>query len=172
MIHPRLALRLGLSSPSREALLAARNRVVARHPKTIFIGAHMANNPEDLEAVGKWLDEYSNLYIDFASRIAELGRQPYTTREFFLKYSDRILFGTDGPWPETRIKLYWRFLETYDECFPYSEKEFPPQGFWQISGIGLPDEVLENVYRKNAEKIVPGVQERLAKWGEKNNRVD
>ncbi len=147
--------------PSREELLAARNRVIARHPKTIFIGAHMANNPEDLRTVGKWLDAYPNLYIEFASRIGELGRQPYTARKFFVQYPDRILFGTDGPWPETRIKLYWRFLETFDEYFPYSEKEFPPQGFWRIYGIGLPDEVLARVYWKNAAKIVPGVRERL-----------
>ena len=149
--------------PSREELLAARNRVIARHPKTIFIGAHMANNSEDLGTVGKWLDEYPNLYVEFASRIGELGRQPYTARKFFLKYSDRILFGTDGPWPETRIKLYWRFLETFDEYIPYSEKEFPPQGFWRIYGLGLPDNVLEKVYSKNAAKIIPGVQERLGK---------
>lgn len=149
--------------PSREELLAARNRIIARHPKTIFIGAHMANNPEDLGTLGKWLDEYPNLYIEFASRIGELGRQPYSARKFFLKYADRILFGTDGPWPENRIKLYWRFLETFDEYFPYSEKEFPPQGFWRIYGIGLTDEVLARVYWKNAAKIVPGVRERLEK---------
>lgn len=150
--------------PSREQLLAARNRVIARHPKTIFMGAHMANNPEDLAAVAKWLEEYPNLYVEFASRIGELGRQPYTARKFFLKYPDRILFGTDGPWPEPRIKLYWRFLETFDEYFPYSEKEFPPQGFWRIYGIGLPDEILEKVYWKNAAKIIPGVRERLEKF--------
>ena len=150
--------------PSREELLAARNRVLARHPKTTFIGAHLANNPEDLQMVGQWLDQFPNLYVEFASRIGELGRQPYTARKFFLRYQDRILFGTDGPWPETRIKLYWRFLETYDEHFPYSEKEFPPQGFWNIYGIGLDDEVLQKVYHTNTARIVPGVAERLEKF--------
>jgi predicted TIM-barrel fold metal-dependent hydrolase len=150
--------------PSREALLAARNRVIARHPKTTFIGAHMANNPEDLAQVGRWLDHYPNLVVEIASRIGELGRQPYTTRRFFDKYQDRILFGTDGPWPEARVRLYWRFLETNDEYFPYSEKPFPPQGFWRIYGIGLSDEVLEKVYYKNAARIVPGVSERIAAW--------
>ena len=147
--------------PKRDQLLEARNRVISRHPKTTFIGAHFANNPEDLQAVGDWLDKYPNLYVEFASRIGELGRQPYTARKFFLKYQDRILFGTDGPWPETRIRLYWRFLETYDENFPYSEKPFPPQGFWNIYGIGLPDDVLRKVYSANAKKIIPGIRERL-----------
>ncbi len=150
--------------PSREALLAARNRVIARHPKTTFIGAHMANNPEDLKTVGKWLDTYPNLNVEIASRIGELGRQPYTARKFFIKNADRILFGTDGPWPETRISLYWRFLETLDENFPYSEKEFPPQGFWNIYGIGLDNEVLTKIYHQNAARIIPGVRDRLARF--------
>jgi predicted TIM-barrel fold metal-dependent hydrolase len=147
----------GPQFPPRIELLAARNRVIARHPKTTFIGAHMANNPEDLIIVSEWLDAYPNLYVEFASRISELGRQPYTSREFFLKHADRVLFGTDGPWPEERIRLYWRFLETFDENFPYSEKPFPPQGLWSIHGIGLPDDVLKKVYHENARRIIPGL---------------
>lgn len=151
----------GEKFPSREELLAARNRVIARHAKTTFIGAHFANNPEDLRAVSAWLDKYPNLYVEPASRIGELGRQPYTARKFFVKYADRILFGTDGPWPADRLSLYWRFLETYDEHFPYSEKPFPPQGFWNIHGIGLPDDVLRKIYFENAKRAIPGVKEKL-----------
>ncbi len=147
--------------PSREALLNARNRVIARHPKTTFIGAHVANNAEDLKAVSKWLDKYPNLVVEFASRIGELGRQPYTARRFLMKYADRVLFGTDGPWPETRVHLYWRFLETFDENFPYSEKDPPPQGLWNIYGVGLPDGVLKKIYHENAARIIPGVARRL-----------
>ena len=147
--------------PSRDELLVARNRIIERHPNTIFIGAHMANNAEDLAAIGRWLDDFPNLYVETASRISELGRQPYTARKFFLKYSDRILFGTDGPWPEQRLWLYWRFLETFDEYFPYSEKEFPPQGFWRIYGIGLPDDVLRKIYHENAARVIPGIRERV-----------
>jgi predicted TIM-barrel fold metal-dependent hydrolase len=149
--------------PSREELLAARNSVIARHPKTTFIGAHFANNSEDLAEVAKWLDEYPNLVVEFASRINELGRQPYTSRQFFIEYQDRILFGTDGPFPELRLSYYWRFLETFDQNFPYSEKSPPPQGMWRIHGIGLPDDVLRKVYRDNAIRILPrlsGVIER------------
>jgi predicted TIM-barrel fold metal-dependent hydrolase len=155
----------GEQFPSREELLAARNRVIERHPKTIFIGAHVANNSEDLAGVGRWLDEYPNLYVEFASRIGEMGRQPYTSRKFIIKYADRVLFGTDGPWPERRIRLYWRFLETQDEYFPYSEKEFPPQGLWNIYGLYLPDPVLRKVYHENAARIIPGVKQKLAATG-------
>jgi predicted TIM-barrel fold metal-dependent hydrolase len=147
--------------PKREELLAAFLRVVKRHPKTIFIGAHVCNNPEDLVETSKWLDEYPNLYTEFASRISELGRQPYSARKFLIKYQDRVLFGTDGPWPETRVRLYWRFLETFDENFPYSEKDPPPQGLWNIHGIGLPDEVLKKLYHENAAKLLPAVKQKL-----------
>jgi predicted TIM-barrel fold metal-dependent hydrolase len=147
--------------PNRQELLEARNRVIRRHPQTTFIGAHLANNPEDLAEVAGWLQQLPNLYVEIASRIGELGRQPYTSRKFFIDHADRILFGTDGPWPEARLRLYWRFLETNDEYFPYSEKEFPPQGFWQIYGIGLPDDVLRKVYYENAARILPGARSRL-----------
>ena len=153
----------GEKFPSRESLLEARNRVIARHPKTVFIGAHVANNSEDLKTVSAWLEKYPNLHVEFASRIGELGRQPFTARKFFLKYADRVLFGTDGPWPEARIGLYWRFLETQDEYFPYSEKTFPPQGFWNIYGLGLPDETLRKIYHENAMRIVPGLKEKMAR---------
>ena len=147
----------GEGFPSRGELLDARNRVIARHPSTQFITAHVANNAEDLATVGEWLDQYPNMHVELASRIAELGRQPFTARKFFLKYQDRILFGTDGPWPDQRLDLYWRFLETDDEYFPYAEKTPPPQGFWRIYGVNLPPEVLRKVYFDNARKLVdPG----------------
>ena len=150
--------------PLRRELLAARNRVIARHPNTKFIGAHVANYPEDLEVVSKWLDEYPNLYIETASRISELGRQPFTARKFLIQYSDRVLFGTDGPWPEARLHINWRFFETADESFAYSEKVPPPQGMWQIHGLHLPDEVLQKLYFENACRLIPGVEARLMKY--------
>lgn len=150
--------------PSRTELLDARNRVIARHPNTQFIGAHVANNAEDLGTVSQWLDQYPNLWIEPASRIAELGRQPFTARKFLIKYADRLLFGTDGPWPEQRLKIYWRFFETNDESFDYSEKVPPPQGMWQVFGVDLPDDVLQKLYHGNAAKLIPGVAERIEKF--------
>lgn len=147
--------------PSREELLEARNRVIGRHPKTQFIGAHVANNPEDLSTVSRWLDRYPNLWIETASRIGELGRQPYTARDFIIRHADRLMFGTDGPQPEKRLHLNWRFFETRDEYFPYSEKQPPPQGFWRIYGIDLPEPVLRKLYHENAAALIPGVAERL-----------
>ena len=157
----------GAGFPKRDDLHAERLRAIGRHRRTTFIAAHLANDGEDLKTLGKWLDEHPNLHVDIASRIGELGRQPYTAREFFLQYADRIVMGTDGPWPEERLRSYFRFLETFDENFPYSEKPFPPQGLWNIHGIGLPDDVLKKIYSENAQRLVPGLREKVARFAAK-----
>ena len=57
--------------------------------------------------------------VDIAARLGELGRQPYTSRAFFLRYADRILFGVDmAPDPDL-YAIHYRFLETFDESFDY-----------------------------------------------------
>jgi len=139
--------------PSKEEILDARNRVIKKYPQTIFIGAHFGNLPEELDVVGEWLDTYPNFYVDIDARISELGRQPYTARRFFLKYQDRILFGTDTPCNAEAYRLYFRFLETDDEYIDPT-KAHKLQGRWMIYGLYLPDEVLEKIYNKNALKIL------------------
>lgn len=161
--HPEWSF-YGKDFPSHQSLIDARNRVIARHPKTTFICAHMADIPEDLAKLSGYLDQYPNMNVEIAARVSELGRQPYTARKFFLKYPDRILFGTDGVPPVSELIPHWRFLETWDEFFPYEDNPFPPQGFWNIYGLGLPDDVLKKVYYENAERLIPGVREGLKAW--------
>ena len=158
----------GNEFPSHDELLAARNRVIERHPQTTFIGAHFANYPENLAEVGRWLEKLPNLHLDISARIAELGRQPFTARKFFLKYQDRILFGTDGPREPGRLIPHWRLLETADEYFSYAENRYPPQGLWNIYGLNLPNEVLRKVYSENAAKLIPGVRERLERYASRS----
>ena len=152
--HPNW-LFYGEQFPKRENLLEQFIRVVRRHTQTTFIGAHFGNNVEDLATVGRWLDECPNLYVDIDARISELGRQPYTARRFFLKYQDRIMFGTDTTPRREAFRIYYRFLETDDEYFDCSASHHL-QGFWMIYGIHLPDDVLEKVYYKNAERVLVG----------------
>jgi predicted TIM-barrel fold metal-dependent hydrolase len=138
--------------PQRQELLDQLHRVIARHSKTTFVNTHFGNNAEDLAAVAAKLDKYPNMVIDIDARISELGRQPYTARKFFLKYQDRILFGTDTTPKREAYRTYYRFLETEDEYFD-SAPSHHRQGFWMIYGIHLPREVLEKVYYKNAERL-------------------
>jgi uncharacterized protein len=136
--------------PKFQELLEARNRVFARHPETQFVSLHMGW-PENLGWVAKMLDEHPNVMVEFGAREAELGRQPRQTRELFLKYQDRVMFGTDNGMDEAMYRNHFRWLETADESFdPWG---YPGQGRWEIYGLDLPDTVLEKIYHKNAERM-------------------
>jgi predicted TIM-barrel fold metal-dependent hydrolase len=109
---------------------------------------------ENLGWVGALLDRCPNFFVDISARVGELGRQPYTSRRFFLQYADRILFGSDmGPYPEA-YRIIYRFLETDDEYFNYNVSPVPMQGRWYVYGIHLPDDVLEKVYFRNADRVL------------------
>jgi predicted TIM-barrel fold metal-dependent hydrolase len=170
--HPEWSF-FGEPVASWEALYAQFERRVARHPKTIFIGVHFGNDPEDPDRVGRMLDKYPNLYIDTAARVPEIGRHdPTKMRQFFEKYQDRILFGTDlGVGPTQDDMMYgsngsqaptldderryfqstWRYFETIDKQF---ESPTPIQGRWKIDGIGLPEAVLRKLYFENAARLL------------------
>jgi predicted TIM-barrel fold metal-dependent hydrolase len=141
----------GADFPSKESILAARDRVFARHPHTTFVALHMANWPENLDYVASVLEKYPNVMVEFGAREAELGRQPRRAREFFLKYQDRIMFGTDNEVTEEMYRNHFRWLETGDEYFDYWG--YPGQGRWKIYGMDLPGPVLEKIYHLNAERM-------------------
>ena len=152
--------------PRKIDLINRRDNLIKRHRHTTFILPHVANYAENLRYVSNLLDENPNIYIDFSARLDEVGRQPYTSRELFVKYQDRIVFGTDMPANiESSVDMYrcyFRFLETYDEAFysPDYDGTFN-RARWPICGIGLPPEVLEKIYNKNIIKIIPSLKESL-----------
>lgn len=141
----------GRGLPSKQEILAQRDRVFAKHPQTKFIALHMANWPENLDYVANLLDTHPNVYVEFGAREAELGREPQRAREFFIKYQDRIMFGADFTAEEEMYRNHFRWLETDDEYFDYFG--YPGQGRWKIYGMRLPDGVLEKIYHLNAEKL-------------------
>ncbi len=141
----------GPQFPSKVSILEARDRVIARHPRTTFVALHLANWPENLDYVSGELDKYPNMMVEFGARQAELGRQPRRARDFFIKYQDRIMFGTDNGMAEEMYRNHFRWLETGDEYFDYWS--YPGQGRWKIYGMELPDPVLEKIYHLNAERL-------------------
>jgi predicted TIM-barrel fold metal-dependent hydrolase len=141
----------GSQFPSKISILQARDRVIARHPQTTFVALHLANWPENLDYVAAELDKYPNMMVEFGARQAELGRQPRRARDFFIKYQDRIMFGTDNGMDEAMYRNHFRWLETADEYFDYWG--YPAQGRWKIYGMELPDAVLEKIYHSNAERM-------------------
>ncbi len=142
------------SQYTKDELLEQRDRVFARHPKTNFVAAHVAECGGDLRKVSEMLEKYPNVSVDMSARVAELGRQPFSARRFFLQFQDRILFGTDL-FPEVETyRLHFRFFETEDEYFDYPSHA-SRQGRWKVYGINLPAEVLRKVYRENALRLLP-----------------
>lgn len=152
LTHP--GRKRGADNPAPwEDLIQQQHNIIRRHPKTTFIAAHFGWYPNDLAHLGKLLDSFPNMHVEFGAVIAELGRQPRTAKAFFEKYQDRILFGKDS-WVPEEYTTYFRVLETEDEYFPYHKKY---HAFWRMYGLGLSDEVLKKVYYKNALRLIPGL---------------
>jgi len=159
--------------PTYEELMKERETLLQRHPNTIIIGAHMGCNEDDLAYVGYMLDKYPNYYVDMSSVVQGLGRQPLHARNFFIKYQDRILFGSDGGfmlagsgdgWTAERMyRSYEEFLETDNEYIKIPLAEITHQGYWRVYGLKLPPEVLEKIYVRNAEKLIPSKESVLAR---------
>jgi predicted TIM-barrel fold metal-dependent hydrolase len=139
--------------PSFETLMKERDNLIARHPNTTFIVAHLGWHGNDLERLGKLFDRYPNFYVDIAAVLAELGRQPYSAHDFLVRYQDRVLFGKDI-YNRQEYTCYFRAMETRDEYFEYYRKR---HAFWRIYGFQLPDEVLKKIYYQNALRLIPGI---------------
>jgi predicted TIM-barrel fold metal-dependent hydrolase len=140
--------------PTFETLMEERNRMIAKHPKTIFILAHLGYHGNDLGRLGRLFDAHPNVYVDIAAVLAELGRQPYTARDFLIKYQDRVLFGKDIYEP-SEYTYYFHVLETRDDYIEYYRRR---HAFWRMYGVYLPDDVLQKIYYKNAERLIPGLK--------------
>jgi predicted TIM-barrel fold metal-dependent hydrolase len=162
--------------PPWEDLIAQRDRVLKKHPKTTFIAAHFASMSNDFDGLAKTFDTYPNLYVDCSARLRFMYRyHRQAAHDFFVKYQDRILFGTDAflprdektledpkllrQWQESKSLFYSRYLE-YLETDRVGIME--PGGHFRewmrLSGIKLPAEALEKIYHANAERLIPGVK--------------
>ena len=147
--------------PPFETLVAERDSMFAKHPRTNFIAAHLAFHGNDLARLGKLFDSHPNVYVDIAAVLAELGRQPYSAHDFLVKYQDRVLMGKDI-YDVNEYRWYFRALETRDEYFEYYRKR---HAFWRIYGFQVPDEVLKKIYYENALKLVPGLEKQWRAGG-------
>jgi uncharacterized protein len=139
----------GKGTPGFEGMLARFEKVIARHPHTSFVAVHSFNLTNDLGRVAALLDKYPNVQVDFAARMWELARQPFTARRFFIRYADRILFGTDNDPTLAMYLAHVRQLETEDEWFWPADAEW-----WRGYGMHLPDRVLRKIYRDNALRLL------------------
>ncbi|WP_310569026.1 amidohydrolase family protein [Gemmatimonas sp.] len=144
--------------PSFNQLMAERDSLFLRHPKTTFVAAHLGWHANDLGRLGRMFDKMPNVLAEVGAVLYDIGRQPRSAHDFFIKYQDRLLFGKDSFQPE-EYPYYWRVFETRDDYFDYYRDY---HAFWKLYGIDLPDVVLKKVYYQNALRIMPAIQ--IAGW--------
>ncbi len=160
--------------PGWNELIRQRDSVLKKHPKLTMIGAHLGSQTFDLHQLGLTLDKYPNFHVECAARLRILGRlNPKAVRDFFVKYQDRILFGTD--WnilydtdstdeksqrrlQEKATRFYGRYLEYFETDRTDLVEPYGHASQWlRLAGPKLPPEVLEKFYHKNAERLIPGL---------------
>lgn len=134
-----------------DGLMESLERTLEKHRGTTFIACHLANLDYDLTHLGLMLDRNPNLNVDFAARMAEISTIPRFASQFFLKYQDRIAFGTDFTYSPGELRSMFRTLETFDEHY-YFEDYLDYK--WPLYGLGLPDAVLKKIYHANALRIL------------------
>ena len=140
-----------------QTIIDEQHNIFRKHPSTTFINAHLGWYANDLQTLGKLMDEYPNMNAEIGAVIAELGRQPRAAKTFLTKYQDRIMFGKDS-WHPEEYYTYFRVLETADEYFPYYKKY---HAYWKMYGLDLSDQVLRKIYYKNALRVIPNIDKSL-----------
>ncbi len=159
--HPEWDMQKIPDAPKKDAVLASRDHLLALNPKLRVVGAHLGSMEANVDFVAERLDRYPNFAIDTAARVPHLTLQSSSkVRAFFIKYQDRILYGTDidllknGDVPatieewETQLALDWRYFATSDH-FDYDGR--------MVEGLHLPAPVLRKLYHDNAVRWIPGI---------------
>lgn len=152
--------------PSWETIMAARDRWLANNPELVVIGAHLGSMAHDVDEVANRFDRYPNFYAGTAARFGDLAMQPSDkVRAFFIKYQDRLLYGTDlrtggeeyrmspdrlmrsRELIELRFDLHWTYLATADSV---SFEDYGMSFQARTKGLALPESVLRKFYAGNA----------------------
>lgn len=154
----------GPEDVQKEELYAEVDAILARHPRLKVIFAHFYFLSADLSRAARFLEEHPTVHFDLAPGIEMLyniSRDPEAGREFFLRYADRIVFGTDlssgQSLEEGRIRagIVFRWLESEDTFRVPEEADFllgpPEDGI--IRGMALPGEVLKHIYHSNLARL-------------------
>ena len=140
---------------SHEELYRQAERVLEKHPSLKVTFAHFYFCGETPEKLSALFDKYPNMGVDLTP-----GTEMYTSfekhhdfyRDFFIKYSDRIMLGTDGTFPlETRyhawcIDILYRFIATDEKMMAFNDSI--------LTGMNIKGEERENILYKNFERRV------------------
>lgn len=147
--------------PSKAAILAARDHLLAENPKLRVVGAHLGSMETDVDQIARRFDRYPNFAVDTAARVEYLMMQPREkVAAFLMKYQDRVIYGTDlgleangnaaaavKEWQEQYLRD-WKYFAT-DEWVDYHGKKY--------QGLRLPPSVVRKIFHDNAVHWFPGI---------------
>lgn len=159
--HPQYHMYLHPENPSYENQINARDRFLDRHPDMRFVAAHLASLEWNVDELAKRFDKYPNIAADMAARVCHLQFQSQADREkvrnFFIKYQDRLIYGTDygigtddDP-AATRKSTHDKWLEDW-KYFTTDEMMTVGEVNGEFQGLQLPKEVVDKIYYSNAKK--------------------
>ncbi len=159
--HPQYHMYIHPEYPSYDTIIQCRDRLLEKHPNLKFIGAHLGSMEWDVEEIAKRLDKFPNMSMEPAERLGQLQYQSIQNwqkvHDFFIKYQDRIMYGTDLEDNKTmapeEIKKHahelwlkdWKYFTTGDSL----QSVFVNQKF---KGLQLPKTVIDKIYYSNPEK--------------------
>ena len=159
--HSEYHMYLQPKLPSYEDHLISRNNRLLKNSQLRYVGLHLGSQEWDTDEVSSFLDQFPLAAVDLAERICHLQYQAISNwqkiYDFFIKYQDRIIYGSDviddksltdnelELLMEKRYKGHWKFFTT-------KVKMEAPKVTGSFYALGLPDEVVEKIYYKNAQK--------------------
>lgn len=137
--------------------------VASKHPQSTFIFAHglfMLQSTQGMEKLAAIFDKHPNVFVDIAYVHNDRKAADYNVakaREFYMKYRDRILFGTDvfaaGATAQAFLKER-KLLETAEVTDGIHRGP-------KLEGLNLPPDVLNHLYYWNSARLIPRVREVL-----------
>lgn len=166
--NPQYHMYLHPEYPSYEDQINARDRMLEKHPNLQVVSVHLASLEYDVDEIAKRLDKFPNIAVDLAARIPHLQHQAVTdwqkVHDFLVKYQDRLLYATDLGFssradrtPDAANQAAhdtwlrdWRFFVA-DEVMTH------PAVTGEFRTMHLPREVVDKIFRQNAEKWLPGL---------------
>jgi len=147
--------------PSKAAILAARDHLVAENHKLRVVGAHLGSMETNVDDIAQRLNRYPNFAVDMAARVPYFMLQPREkVRAFLIKYQDRVLYATDlgvMPQAETESALA-EFRNTYERDWKFFSTSETVEYMGHIyQGLALPRPVLKKLFHDNAVRWFPGI---------------
>ncbi len=159
--HPEYHMYLHPEYPSYQDQIDARDKMLEKHPDLTFMGAHLGSLEWSLDELAKRLDKFPNMTVDL-TRISNLKLHTFNdrqkTRDFFIKYQDRLIYGTDRAInaannPEAFKKsIHDRWLSEWK--FYATDEKISLKNYGEFKGLKLPTEVVDKIYAKNALRIL------------------